>query len=165
MAPGAWLDAVAALAIEEAPSRRLLLKGYGQDTPDLYLQAESLGANIVADDHLGGERTVEALVDETAEPLTALAEHYQRRVPTLRAYPQAREDAAWLALVERSGAQGVVFYHEEFDDTFGWDYPGQKAALDALGLPHVLLSRQSYHAPDREAQGALLSALIARIAS
>jgi len=168
MAPGAWLDAVAALTDEAAPSTRLLLKGYGQDTPALYQLAESLGANVVADDHLGGERTVTALVDETAEPLTALAEHYQRRVPTIRSWPQAQEDAAWLALAEQSGAQGVLFYHEEFDDTFGWDYPAQKMKLDALGLPHALLSRQSYHAPDRDAQRAALAQLIeltARIAS
>lgn len=165
MAPGAWLDAVGALADEAAPSARLLLKGYGQDTPALYALAESLGANIVADDHLNGERTVHALVDEAAEPLTALAEHYQCRVPTIRSYPQAREDAAWLALVEESRAQGVLFYHEEFDDTFGWDYPAQKTRLDALGLPSALLSRQSYQAQDRQAQHAALVELIARIAS
>lgn len=168
MEPQAWFDAVGMLADEEAPATRLLLKGYGQDTPDLYLLAESLGANIVADDHLDGERSVQALVLETAEPLVALADHYQRRVPTIRSFPQAREDAAWLALLEESRAQGVVFYHEEFDDTFGWDTPGQSARLDARGLPHVLLSRQSYRAPDREAQRAqlsvLLSALTERIA-
>jgi benzoyl-CoA reductase/2-hydroxyglutaryl-CoA dehydratase subunit BcrC/BadD/HgdB len=163
MDPNQWLDAVQALADDGAPGMRLLLKGYGQDTPELYLLAESLGAGFVADDHLGGERTVRALVDEAAEPVAALAEHYQLRVPTIRSYPQAGEDAAWLGLTEESGVQGVVFYHEEFDDTFGWDYPGQKAQLDAKGLPHALLQRQSYHTPDREAQRAELSALIARM--
>jgi hypothetical protein len=163
MDPAAWFDAVHALGDEQAPATRLLLKGYGQDTPGLYLLAESLGANIVADDHPGGERSVHALVDEAAEPLAALASHYQCRVPTIRSYPQASEDAAWLALVEESGTQAVVFYHEEFDDTFGWDFPGQKARLDARGLPHALLSRQSYRQPDREAQHAALAGLIARI--
>jgi hypothetical protein len=139
------------------------LKGYGQDTPALYALAESLGANIVADDHLGGERTVQWLVDEAAEPLAALAGHYQSRVPTIRAYPQAAEDAAWLALLDGSGAQGVLFYHEEFDDTFGWDTPGQIDRLAALGLPHALLARQSYHAPDRDAQRAVLAGLIESI--
>jgi len=160
----AWFDAVGALADEAAPARRLMLKGYAQDTPALYLLAESLGANVVADDHLDGERSVQQLVDATAEPLAALADHYQRRVPTIRSYPQAREDAAWLALLEQGGAQGVLFYHEEFDDTFGWDGPGQIARLDALGVPHALLTRQSYRAPDREARRAILAALIERIA-
>lgn len=164
MAPGAWLEAASRVQDEEAPAWRLLLKGYGQDTPALYQLAESLGANVVADDCLGGERSVQALVDASAEPLEALAEHYQCRVPTIRSYPQAREDAAWLALLEQSGAHGVLFYHEEFDDTLGWDLPGQKKALDALGLPHALLARQSYRAPDRKAQRAVLAGLIERMA-
>lgn len=163
MEPLAWLAAVRALGDETAPARRLLLKGYGQDMPALYALAESLGANVVADDHLGGERTVQWLVDEAAEPLAALAAHYQTRVPTIRSYPQAAEDAAWLALLDESGAQGVLFYHEEFDDTFGWDTPAQIARLDALGLPHALLARQSYHAPDRDAQRAVLAGLIESI--
>lgn len=164
MAPVAWLEAVGALGDEDTPSRRLMLKGYGQDTPALYLLAESLGANVVADDCLGGERALQLLVDETAEPLAALAEHYQCRVPTIRSYPQGREDAAWLALLKDSGAQGVLFYHEEFDDTLGWDTPDQKMALDTRGLSHALLARQSYHGPDREAQRAVLADLIERIA-
>jgi len=164
LAPRDWLEAVRALPDEDAPAKRLLLKGYGQDTPVLYLQAESLGANVVADDHIGGERTAQALVDEDAEPLTALAGHYQRRVPTIRSWPQASEDAAWLALLEGSGAQGVLFYHEEFDDTFGWDHPQQTALLEARAVPHALLARQSYHAPDRGQQRAVLADLIERIA-
>jgi hypothetical protein len=107
---------------------------------------------------------VQALVDETGEPLAALAQHYQCEVPTIRAYPQAREDAAWLALLDASGAQGVLFYHEEFDDTLGWDLPNQRARLDAHGVPQALLARQSYRAPDRDAQRAVLAGLIERIA-
>ncbi|GAB3469457.1 hypothetical protein GCM10027321_38760 [Massilia terrae] len=160
MAPGDWLAAAAAQAHETAPPKRLMLKGYGQDTPALYLMAEELGANVVADDCIGGERTVAVLVDEDAEPLAALADHYQRHVPTIRSYPQSSEDAAWLALLGASATQGVVFYHEEFDDTFGWDYPGQKAQL---AVPQTLLSRQSYRAPDRAAQRAALADLIGRI--
>jgi benzoyl-CoA reductase/2-hydroxyglutaryl-CoA dehydratase subunit BcrC/BadD/HgdB len=158
-----WFDAVRALGHEAAPQRRLMLKGFGQDTPELFLLAESLGANVVADDYPGGTRSVLALVDETAEPLAALAEHYQLHVPTIRSYPQAREDAAWLALLDESAAQGVVFYHEEFDDTLGWDYPHQKALLDARGLPHLLLGRQSYRQPDRAERRAALLDLIERI--
>ncbi|MFL6633803.1 MAG: 2-hydroxyacyl-CoA dehydratase [Massilia sp.] len=165
MEPQAWLEAAQALADEAAPARRLLLKGYGQDTPALYALAESLGANIVADDHLGGERTVQWLVDETAEPLAALAAHYQSRVPTIRSFPQAVEDAAWLALLDESGAQGVLFHHEEFDDTFGWDTPAQVDRLAALGVPHALLARQSYHAADRDAQRAVVAGLIESIST
>lgn len=163
LAPQDWFDAVGTLGQEEAPRTRLMLKGFGQDTPELFLLAESLGANVVADDYPGGTRSVLTLVDEAADPLVALAEHYQLHVPTLRSYPQAREDAAWLALLDQSAAQAVVFYHEEFDDTLGWDYPAQKALLEARGLPQLLLGRQSYRAPDRAARRAALSQLIERI--
>lgn len=164
MQPQAWLDAVAALPDQAVGPVALMFKGAAHDTPTLYLLAESLGANVVADDVLGGERSVRCLVDQTADALVALAEHYQLRVPTLRSYPQAREDAAWLTLLEESGARGVLFCHDEFDDTLGWDHPGQTAALDARGLPHALLARQSYRAPDYAAQRDLLADLIGRIA-
>jgi hypothetical protein len=160
MAPDAWLAAAAALPDEAAPATRILLKGYGQDTPALYLHAEQLGANIVADDTPGGERSVSVLVDEGGTPLAALAVHYQLHVPTVRSYPRASEDAAWLTLFEDSAAQAALFYHEEFDDTLGWDYPAQQAQLDLRGMPYLLLARQAYRRPDYSA----LASLIERIA-
>jgi len=165
MAPGDWFDAVEALASETAPARRLMLKGFGQDTPALFLLAESLGANVVADDYPGGTRSVHTLVDEAAEPLAALAEHYQLRVPTVRSTPQAREDAAWLALLDASTSQAVLFYQEEFDDTLGWDYPAQQALLAARGIPQALLGRQSYRSPDQVAQRRVLGDLLERMSA
>jgi hypothetical protein len=41
---------------------------------------------------------------------------------------------------------------EEHDDTLGWDYPAQKAALDGLGIASLYLVKQSWRTPDRAAQ-------------
>ncbi|MES2257649.1 MAG: 2-hydroxyacyl-CoA dehydratase family protein [Pseudomonadota bacterium] len=154
--------------LDEAPAWsalkgvRLMVKGAAQDNAEFYELVERLGAVIVADDHANGERDAERLVYEDAEPLASLAEHYQLHVPTVRSFPQAKQDRRFMEIVAEAGVQGVIFYHDEFDDTLGWDYPQQKRLLDARGIPSLLLQQQSYRFPDRAAQAAAVRDLIAR---
>ncbi|WBS00691.1 2-hydroxyacyl-CoA dehydratase family protein [Pseudoduganella sp. SL102] len=139
---------------------RLMVKGAPHDNAAFYELVESLNAHIVADDHVSGERGFEHLVDEGIEPLAALAQHYHLHTPGIRSFPQAAQDRRFLEIVEQARVEGVVFFHDEFDDTLGWDYPEQKRLLEARGIPAVLLQRQSYRAPDRAAQQAAIRALL-----
>ncbi len=125
---------------------RLLIKGSPQHDPRATALIEDCGAQVVAHDHVAGDRTYPTLVSTDGDPWEALVQHYQRDIPGPRAYPQSREDAAFLALAERVEADGVVFFHDEWDDTLGWEYPDQKAMLDARGIPSLFLKRQPYHA-------------------
>jgi benzoyl-CoA reductase/2-hydroxyglutaryl-CoA dehydratase subunit BcrC/BadD/HgdB len=142
---------------------RLMVKGTPHDNTRLYELVESLGATIVADDHLTGERTIEHLVDEGTDPLTALARHYHLDTPTIRSYPQSAQDQRFIDIVVAAGVEGVIFLHDESDDTLGWDYPAQKKLLDGRGIPSIYLPQQSYRAPDRAAQEASVRAFIERI--
>jgi benzoyl-CoA reductase/2-hydroxyglutaryl-CoA dehydratase subunit BcrC/BadD/HgdB len=144
---------------------RVMVKGAPHDTAGFYALVESLGAVIVADDHSTGERVIEHLVDETIAPVTALADHYHLHAPGIRSFPQAAQDARFLELVDAARVHGVIFYHDEFDDTLGWDYPEQKRLLDARGIPSVFLQAQSYRSPDRAAQRTAVLDLIARSAA
>ncbi|WP_395399582.1 2-hydroxyacyl-CoA dehydratase [Pseudoduganella sp. UC29_106] len=161
------LDALAGAAPEPAVAPqgpRLMIKGAAHDNTAFYDLVEAQGAAIVADDHFSGERVFEKMISEDADPVTALAEHYQLNVPTIRSYPQARQDQRFEELLEEAKVQGVIILHDEFDDTMGWDWPAQKRILEDRGIPYVMLDRQSYHRPDREAQQAAVANLIARIA-
>lgn len=161
----ALVDAL--LGSSRSPMRgvRLMVKGAPHDNARFYELVESLGALIVADDHLCGERSIEHLVDDRADPMAALTQQYHLHSPSIRAYPQAAQDRRFLEIVDAAAVQGVIFYHDEFDDTLGWDYPEQKRLLDARGIASVYLQQQSYRCPETAAQAGAVRELIARSAA
>lgn len=147
---------------EPRPGMRLMVKGAPHDNLGFYTLVESLGAVIVADDHVSGERSFEHLVDPGLDPIAALAQHYHLHAPGIRSFPQSAQDRRFIEIAERAEVEGVVFFHDEFDDTLGWDYPEQKRLLDERGIPSVFLQQQSYRAPDRAAQEAAIRTLLER---
>ena len=142
-------------------SCRLLVKGSPQSDVRFTALVEKLGGAVVAHDHLWGDRTYDTLIEETKDPWEALALHYGFRIPSPREFPQARADACFLALAARARVDGVIFYHDEWDDTLGWEYPDQKAQLDRAGIPSLFLKRQSWFDPNESMQAAAISAFIA----
>lgn len=141
----------------------LMVKGSPHDNAGFYEVAEESGAAIVASDHFFGDPNFAALVDEEGDPLDALTGYYQLYSPSIRSYPQSRQDTRFMALIDEAAVEGVVFYHDEHDDTLGWDYPDQKRRLDARNIPSLFLKRQSYGRPDREAQRHALREFIATV--
>jgi benzoyl-CoA reductase/2-hydroxyglutaryl-CoA dehydratase subunit BcrC/BadD/HgdB len=139
---------------------RILIKGSPQSDVRFTALVERSGGAVVAHDHLWGDRTYAALIDETQDPWEALAVHYSCAIPSPREFPQARADAHFLALALQARVDGVIFYHDEWDDTLGWEYPDQKALLDERGIPSLFLKRQPWFDPDEEAQAAAVTAFI-----
>jgi benzoyl-CoA reductase/2-hydroxyglutaryl-CoA dehydratase subunit BcrC/BadD/HgdB len=161
----ACLREIAANAETRPPVKgaRLMVKGSPHEDDRFYALVESCGAVIVADDHTSGERAFEHPVAEQGDPMAALTEHYHRHSPSPRSYPQEEQDRRFIELVEAAKVQGVIFYHDEWDDVLGWDYPEQKKLLDARGIPSIYLKKQSYRAPDRAAQRDAVLSLVRTI--
>jgi benzoyl-CoA reductase/2-hydroxyglutaryl-CoA dehydratase subunit BcrC/BadD/HgdB len=143
-----------------SPKARLLLKGSPQSDLRFTALVERVGAGVVAHDHLWGDRTYAALVREDGDPWHALARHYSLDIPSPREYPQAKADQGFLLLVEKAHVQGVIFFHDEWDDTLGWEYPDQKKLLEQRGVPSVFLKRQRYFDPDEAQQSEGVRALV-----
>ena len=139
-------------ALEPLDGWRVMVKGSPHDDDGFYALVESCGAIIVADDHVAGERAFEHRIAGGGDPMEALTEHYHRHSPSPRSYPQAEQDRRFLDLVGEARVGGVIFFHDEWDDVLGWDYPGQKKLLDARGVKSLFLKKQSYRSPDRAAQ-------------
>lgn len=161
-------EALSTLTAEPNPSAlskpRILLKGSPQSDARTTALIERLGGAVVAHDHLWGDRTYEALVPERSEPWTALARHYALNIPSPREYPQAKADARFLDLVTRAQVEGVIFFHDEWDDTLGWEYPDQKNALDARGIDSLFLKRQPYFTPNETEQAEHIASFLQRVA-
>ena len=159
-----YIDTLNAL-VEQPPvatssGPRILLKGSPQSDTRVTSLIERLGARVVAHDHLWGDRTYEAIVPERSEPWTTLARHYCLDIPSPREYPQSKADERFMTLVAAAHVDGVIFYHDEWDDTLGWEYPDQKRLLDARGIGSLFLKRQPYFDPNEDAQTHTVQAFI-----
>ena len=131
---------------------RVMIKGSPHDNTRFYELVERCGAIVVSDDHTCGERMFDGRVRAADDLLDAIAFYYQTQSYSPRSYPQNDQDAHFLANVETAKVDAVIFFIEEHDDTFGWDYPDQKKALDHLGVSSLFLPLQSYREPDAAAQ-------------
>jgi benzoyl-CoA reductase/2-hydroxyglutaryl-CoA dehydratase subunit BcrC/BadD/HgdB len=101
---------------------------------------EEAGAIVVHDDLCSGARTFRLRVAEDRDPLEALTERYFQSFfcPTKYMGPQAHREAL-LKEVEDSEAQGVIFLLYKYCEPCFFDYPDLKSALDAKGIPTLLL--------------------------
>jgi benzoyl-CoA reductase subunit C len=101
---------------------------------------EEAGAFVVKDYLCSGARTFRLMVAESRDPLEALTERYFRSYfcPTKYFGPQAHIDSL-LREVEDSEAQGVIFLLYKYCEACFFDYPDLKSALDAKGIPTLLL--------------------------
>jgi benzoyl-CoA reductase/2-hydroxyglutaryl-CoA dehydratase subunit BcrC/BadD/HgdB len=169
LAPERAAQALAALIADPpaplpAARARLMLKGSPQSDGRFTALVEHCGGAVVAHDHVAGDTIYDTLVPETGDPWEALARHHQSAVPGPRAYPQSAQDARFIALAEAAAVDAVIFFHDEWDDTLGWEYPDQKKLLDGRGIPSLFLKRQPYFDPPVEHQRAAVSAFIASLA-
>jgi len=142
---------------------RIMLKGSPQSDPHVTRLIVEAGGVVVAQDHVAGDPTFRALVAEDGNPWEALATHYQRHIPGPRVHPQSEQDAHFIALAKEARVDGVIFFHDEWDDTLGWEYPDQRALLEAEGIASVFMKRQPYFDPPITEQGATIRNFVASL--
>jgi benzoyl-CoA reductase/2-hydroxyglutaryl-CoA dehydratase subunit BcrC/BadD/HgdB len=145
------------------PRVRLMIKGSPQADVRFTALVESLGGAVVAHDHLWGDRTYASKVQERSEPWAALARHYCLGIPSPREYPQTQADEHFLQLATHAKVDGVIFLHDEWDDTLGWEYPDQKRLLEQRGIRSLFLKRQRYFDPDEKQQRGSVRAFIEQL--
>jgi benzoyl-CoA reductase/2-hydroxyglutaryl-CoA dehydratase subunit BcrC/BadD/HgdB len=114
--------------------------------PEILDLIEDCGAVIVDDDLYTGYRYVSSDVDETGDPVNALARWYIDRndvvpCPT-RLDPATDWDGFLLNAVRRSGARGLIVLMAKFCEPHYFYYPRIKASFDSHGLPHLLIETE-----------------------
>lgn len=148
MDPGESAQALDALiqslpaAKEDAngPGKRLVLSGGPCSLPDIHRVVEAAGGQVVWDDFCTGARYCEGLVDESADPVQALARRYLERVACPAKHAGIHARGRYLVdKVKEKNARGVIFLLLKFCDPHAFDYPYMKAMLDEAGVPSMLL--------------------------
>ncbi len=128
---------------------RIMLCGSYLDDTFLIDLIEETGALVVTDALCTGRRYVEELVDETIEPLEALARRYFRRVSCPRMigdHPRRLEFTRRLA--RQAAVDGIIFERIPFCDNHAVENLMESKALEVEGIPTLQLERE-YLAGDR----------------
>jgi len=127
-------------AVSGPARKRIFLSGGVCNHPDIFTIIEEAGGVVVGDDLCTGSRYFRGLIDEKADPVTAIAGRYLERVVCPAKHRGLTDRADHLVrLVREKRAQGVIFFLLKFCDPHAFDYPYLKAALDGAGVPSMLL--------------------------
>ncbi|MFP4531308.1 MAG: 2-hydroxyacyl-CoA dehydratase subunit D [Desulfobacterales bacterium] len=136
-----WAD-LSAGAPEGASTgrKRILMSGGICNHPDIYHFIEEAGGDVVWDDLCTGTRYFEGSVEETGDPVEAIADRYLDRMvcPAKHMGVTARGEHL-KQLVRTYRIDGVIFLFLKFCDPHGFDYPYLKEFMDQAGVPTLLL--------------------------
>lgn len=122
-------------------SIRLMITGSELDDSDYLRAIESWGASIVVDDLCNGTRYFWDLVEESGDPLRALAQRYLDRTPCARMRPQDKRVKHLQQLAREYRVEGAIYEAIKFCGPYGGVLPIIKKGLKELDLPLLSLQR------------------------
>jgi benzoyl-CoA reductase subunit C len=135
--------AEAAAQVTNGKVRLVLLNLCDQPRKELLSLLDQLGAVIVDDNLYAGSRYFTTLVDDTLNPIEALAERYIRDVPCPTKSNINHDWADYLInMVRTAGAEGLVIILSRFCEPLGFDYPYLKKRLTEAGIRNLLLETE-----------------------
>ncbi|MGQ9669236.1 MAG: 2-hydroxyacyl-CoA dehydratase subunit D [Desulfosoma sp.] len=114
---------------------RIVLGGCAANARTLVGLVEKSGALVVGDELCTGARHFHTLVDESMDPMLAVAHRYLRRPPCARRVDGGDYIGHVLDLVREARADGVVFQTLKFCDAIRWRVPRLADALTRQGIP------------------------------
>jgi benzoyl-CoA reductase subunit C len=124
----------------EGPTTRLMLIGSESDDIELLRLIESLGANVVIDDHCTGTRYFwnEVIVEE--DRLSAIADRYISKPPCpLKDLVERHRFPHILKLAEDYNVQGVFLVQQKFCDPHEFDMAPIESLFKAQHIPTLFL--------------------------
>ena len=121
-------------------NKRIILSGGICNHPDIYTALEESGAEVIWDDLCTGTRYFEGEIEESGDPIEAIADRYMTRMvcPAKHLTMTARGENL-VRMVKDRNASGVIFMFLKFCDPHSFDYPYLKQFLDDAGVPNILL--------------------------
>jgi len=119
---------------------RVMLSGGPNDHIDLIREIETMGVQVVADEHDTGGRYYRTNVEPEKDKLHALALRIINKPRSaLKDVPNRTRPAELVRLSKEYKAEGVIFMFAVHDDAEQFDYPVNKKALEDAGVPGLLL--------------------------
>ncbi len=161
----ALVDAALAEPSPRQSGPRLYLGGSPVDEPELYAIVESLGANIVTEDHCWGARAADGRLPTDIAPIEAIAQRFHSFPACSIRFPFERVITANLDRAQAARVDGAIFYVAARDTTQGWETPEQLKAFAAAGIPTLHLRSQPYDVAQAPELRSRIDAFIATVRS
>ena len=134
------LNALLAELPEEAVGKKIVTTGIIADSPELLGILEDNGFTIAADQIVHESVDFRCLADETIDPVKALAKRLADIEGTAVLYePEKSRIAQLVQIAQDVKADGVLWVLTKFCDPEEFDYVPGKSALDAAGIPVLLV--------------------------
>ena len=122
---------------------RLAVSGGVWEPPETFDMLEELGAVVVADDLITGNRYLRANVTPDGDLLDALAARQLNRIPFGGFDSSTLERRAFLVeMVRKANAKGLVFLHLKFCEPENYDYNDMREALKQAGVLNTRLETE-----------------------
>jgi benzoyl-CoA reductase subunit C len=135
--------------IETNGKKRILLSGGICNHPDIYGLIEESGGEVIWDDLCTGTRYFDGMIEDSGDPVEAIAERYLTRMVCPAKYGGLTTRGEHLVhLVKTHRAAGVIFLFLKFCDPHSFDYPYLKKYLDDAGIPNMLLEIEEQPPPE-----------------
>ena len=162
---GLHRDLVNAVAVEAAAwpvlkGPRLYVSGTEQYDLTVYSGLEAAGAVIVGEEQDCGQRYYERLTDPERRPEEAVAARYICRTSSPKKAGVAQRVETLCCEAAEAGANGVAVFMDWFEEAASWDFPEEKAALEAMGIRAAEFCKLPYPAEKDETLQARLEAFV-----
>ncbi|MCI6888241.1 MAG: 2-hydroxyacyl-CoA dehydratase family protein [Lachnospiraceae bacterium] len=123
---------------------RVFYTGSNQEDTTLYDMIEEKGMVIVGEDHDWGDRYYDRDYNLDYAPIRAVVDRYMlREFSSKKAFVSQRVDAL-NRLVDKTGADAVIFYTNLYEEAASWDYPSQKKSLEERGIKTAAFHKMAW---------------------
>jgi benzoyl-CoA reductase/2-hydroxyglutaryl-CoA dehydratase subunit BcrC/BadD/HgdB len=129
---------------------RLFVSGSPLDNLQLYEVIESSNAVVVAEDNCWGNRYSDLRIDESLDPLDAIADRYYHKSPCPRMYPLKWLTEYSVRSAIEAKTEAVICYVFENAVAEAWATPDKIKAFQSRGIPVLSLKDQKYLISDPE---------------
>ena len=120
---------------------RVYYTGANQESLDLYEKIEAAGLVVAGEDTDWGDRWYDRDYNPEYPVIRGVVDRYLLREFSAKKSTPAQRAEALDRETEAAGAEGVIFYTNQYDEVATWDMPKQKRNLEARGLKHVTFGR------------------------
>lgn len=123
---------------------RVFYTGANHEDNALYDKIEAAGLVIVGEDTDWGDRSYDRDYNPELPVIRGVVDRYLfREFSAKKAFVSQRVEALDRE-VNAAGAQGVIFYTNQYDEVATWDMPKQRKSLESRGIKHITFGRMQW---------------------